>query len=138
MFDWLNFHILALVVVAAQFGGMVFFAFMFTPMVFKFLDREDGAKLLRKIFPVYYRVMAVAATLSSLFLIIEKIYAVEVVTLLSVAAIFIFAVRKLLPMANKAREKSDTKQFSTVHKTSVVLHLLQFIAVGAVLIRLAK
>ena len=138
MFDWLNFHTLALAAVAAQFGGMGFFAFMFTPMVSSFLDREDAAQLLRQIFPVYYRVMAVTATLSSLLLIIEKIYAVEVVTLLTVAAVFIFAARVLLPMANKARETSDTKRFSNVHKTSVILHSLQFVAVSVTLIRLAS
>ena len=53
MFDWLNFHTLALVFIAAQFGGMGFFAFLFTPLVFKFIDREDAALFFRQIFLIY-------------------------------------------------------------------------------------
>lgn len=138
MFDWLNLHVLALILVAAQFGGMGFFAFLFTPMVFKFCEREDAAHFLRQVFPVYHRVMAGNAILPALILIPGQTYTVEVTTLLVTAAAFVFAARFILPMANKARESGDTKRFSVVHRASVILHMVQFVAVTWILIRLAQ
>ena len=137
MFDWLNFHTLALVTVAAQFGGMGFFAFLFTPMVFKVIDREDAANFFRQIFPIYYRIMACAAIVPSLLLMPEQTYDVEVATLLTVAGVFVFTARVMVPMANKAREHNNSKKFSNVHRISVVLHSLQFIAITITLVRLA-
>ena len=58
MFDWINLHVLALIGVVLQFCDMAYFAFLFTPMVFKFVDREDAAVFLRQVFPVYYRTNA--------------------------------------------------------------------------------
>ena len=58
MFDWANLHVLALVFMAAFLGGMGFFAFLPTPVVFKFCKREDAVQFLRQFFPVYHRVMA--------------------------------------------------------------------------------
>ena len=138
MYDWLNFHSLALVGVAAQFGGMGFFAFFFTPMVFKFLEREDAAHFLRQVFPIYHRVMAGLSIVPALLLIPGHSHTVEIVTMLAVAAAFLFAARIMLPEANKARESGDTAKFSSVHQISVILHMLQFVAVTVILIRLAQ
>ena len=138
MYDWLNFHSLALIAVAAQFGGMGFFAFFFTPMVFKFVEREDAAHFLRQVFPIYHRVMAGLSIVPALLLIPGHSHTVEIVTMLAVAAAFLFAARIMLPEANKARESGDTAKFSSVHRISVILHMLQFVAVTVILIRLAQ
>ena len=55
MFDWFNFHVVSLIVTALLFGGMASFAFLFTPMVFRYTEREDAADFLRRVFPVYNR-----------------------------------------------------------------------------------
>jgi len=138
MFDWLNLHVLALVAVAAQFGGMGFFAFLFTPMVFKFVEGEDAAKFLRQVFPVYHRVMAAAAVVPALFLMPGQSYLVELSAMLGVAVVFLFAARVLVPAANRAREAGDKRKFSLVHRVSVILHMIQWIAVTVVLVRLAQ
>ena len=138
MFDWLNLHVAALVAVALQFGGMGFFAFLFTPMVFKFTEREDASQFLRQVFPVYHRVNAGLAIVPALLLMPGQSYGVEVVTMVTVAATFLFAARILVPAANKAREAGDTKRFSQVHRGSVILHMIQWIAVTVMLIRLAQ
>ncbi len=138
MLDYFNLHVLALVAVAAQFGGMAFFAFLFTPLVFKYTEREDAAQFLRQVFPVYHRVNAGLAIVPALLLMPGQSYAVELVTMLSVAAAFLFAARVLVPAANKAREAGDTKKFSQVHRGSVILHMIQWIAVAVILIRLAQ
>ncbi|MBT3990936.1 MAG: DUF4149 domain-containing protein [Rhodospirillaceae bacterium] len=138
MFEWLNLHVLALIAVALQFGGMAYFAFLFTPMVFKFVDREDASKFLRQVFPVYYRTNAVISILPALLLIPGQSYEVEVGTMLAVAAGFLFAARVIVPMANKAREESNDAKFKAVHRSSVILHMIQFVAVVVILVRLAQ
>ena len=105
MLDWFNLQTQALVAVAAQFGGMGFFALLFVPMVFKFIDQEAAAHFMRQIFPIYYQVMACAAILPSLLLIPEQTYTVEVATLLAVASVFIFTTRFWAPKANEAEKK---------------------------------
>lgn len=106
-------------------------------MVFKFIDREDAALFFRQIFLIYYRVMARAAIVPSLLLIPEKTFDVEVATLLIVAGVFVFTAHVVVPMANAARENNNTKKFSNVHRISIMLHSLQFIAITITLIRLA-
>ncbi len=138
MFEWINLHVLALIGVALQFGGMAYFAFMFTPMVFKFVDREDASKFLRQVFPVYYRSNAVISIIPALLLIPGHSYEIEVGTMLAVAAAFLFAARVIVPMANKAREEGNDAKFKAVHRVSVLIHMIQFIAVLVILIRLAQ
>jgi hypothetical protein len=138
MFEWISLHVLALIGVALQFGGMAYFAFLFTPMVFKFVDREDAAIFLRQVFPVYYRINAVIAIIPALLLIPGHSYEIEVGTMLVVAAAFLFAARVIVPMANKAREENNDAKFKAVHRISVIIHMVQFIAVLVILIRLAQ
>ena len=103
MLDWLNLHVLALVAVAAQFGGMGFFAFLFTPLVFHFNEREDASLFLRQVFPVYCRVNTGLAIVPALLLAPGQSYAVELVTMLSVAATFLISTRFIVPAAARAR-----------------------------------
>jgi len=138
MFDWLNLHVLALVAVAAQFGGMGFFAFLFTPLVFRYTEREDASKFLRQVFPVYYRVNAGLAIVPALLLAPGQSYVVELVTMLSVAATFLFSARFIVPAANRAREAGNDGKFKAVHRFSVFLHMAQWIAVTVILLRLAQ
>ncbi len=138
MLEYFTLHVLALIFVAAQFGGMAFFAFLFTPLVFKFVERDDAAKFLRQVFPVYHRVMAGMAIIPALILVAGHAYMVEVVSLLSVAAVFLFAAQVLVPMANSTRETGDQAKFSKIHRVSVILHTIQFIVVFVMFIRLAQ
>jgi hypothetical protein len=50
----------------------------------------------------------------------------------------LFAARVIVPMANKAREENNDARFKTVHRVSVLIHMIQFIAVLVILIRLAQ
>ncbi|NQV57101.1 MAG: DUF4149 domain-containing protein [Rhodospirillales bacterium] len=138
MFNWLNLHILALVAVAAQFGGMAFFAFLFTPLVFRYMEREDASKFLRRVFPVYYRAMAVTAVVPALLLMVGQTYVTEISVMLGVAITMLFAARIIVPAANRAREAGDDAKFKLVHRGSVILHMIQWIAVTVVLIHLAQ
>lgn len=137
MFDWFNFHVVSLIVTALLFGGMASFAFFFTPMVFRYTEREDAADFLRRVFPVYDRLGSFVAIAAALPLFPGR-YSVEVGTLLAVAATFLFAARIILPAVNKAREAGDDRRFKIWHKISVILHTVQLVAVLVVLVRLAQ
>ena len=91
MFDWLNLHTLALTPVAAAFGGTGFFAFVFTPLVFRFMAHENAAHSLRQVFPVYHRLIASLTILPALLLLPGGSFTVEIVILLAVAAAAIAA-----------------------------------------------
>ena len=138
MFAWFNLHIGALVVTAGLFGGMGFFAFMFTPMVFRFTEREDAGAFLRQVFPVYNRVMAATAVVPALMLLPAGTYTVELSILFAVALVFIFAAFVLIPRMNKARADENKKWFAALHRVSVIFHMAQFAAVTVVLVRLAQ
>jgi len=136
MYEWASLHTMALVSVALQFGGMAYFAFIFTPMVFKFLDTNEASLFLRKVFPGYYRLNAAIAIAPALFLIPEPSFHIEVGTMLAVAATFLFSGRVIVPMANTARDASNVKKFKNIHRISVLIYVAQFIAVLVILIRL--
>ena len=138
MFDWFTYHVLALVVVAALFGGMLFFAAFFAPMVFRKLPREDAAALMRGIFPVYHRVMGIVTLLALLPLVPQWSYGPEVATLAMVGAGFVFANSVLRPHINAARESGRTATFRRLHRASVILNMAQLVAVAVVLVRLAQ
>ena len=136
MFDWLTLPLVALVAVAIQFGGMTFFAFMFAPLTFKFLPREQAAEFQRKLFPIYDRTNAALAVVPALCLANHEEAGVELTTMLVVALTFIIAARYLLPAVERARVAGETARFSSLHHISVMLHMVQWLAIGFVLIRL--
>lgn len=138
MFDWLNLHVGATVATALVFGGMSFFAFVFTPMVFKFAERDDAADFLRQVFPVYHRLLAMLCVVPAILLIPGRSYEPEIGILLAVAALNVASAHFIVPAAEKARLASDKRKFALVHRLSVILHMAELIAVLVVLVRLAQ
>lgn len=136
MFEWVNLYNFAIIGLSLQFGGMVYFAFIFSPMIFKFMDSEEASKFLRRMFPVYYRLSAAISIFPALMLIPVQSYHIEVGTLLAVAAIFLFAARVLVPLSNNARDENKVKKFNTIHRLSVSIYMVQMLAILAILIRL--
>lgn len=137
MSDWLTIHVGALVLVAAIFGGMLFFMALFAPAVFRFLPRETAARFMRQLFPVYFRVMGIVTVLPTLCLLGFLSYRPEALTLLAVAAVFFAQRYALLPLLNRRREAGDETGAKALHKLSVIIHLLQWAAVAVTLVRLA-
>ena len=138
MFDWVSLQNLAVIGVAFQFGGMAFFAFVFSPMIFKFLDSDQASKFLRQLFPIYYRLSAGISIFPALMLIPLPFHHLEVGILLGIAAIFLFAARVLVPLSNAARDSNNDRKFKFIHRSSVSIYMLQWVALGAVLIRLVS
>lgn len=137
MFVWLNLHVASLVVTALLFGGMASFAFFFAPMVFQLSERDDAADFMRRLFPTYDRVGCGVAIVAALPLLPGQSYGPEIITLLTVAALFLVAARILLPAAERARANGPETRWRMLHRLGVLLHMAQLVAVLVVLIRLA-
>ncbi len=138
MFGWLTLHVAALVVTAAVFGGMLFFIVLFAPLVFRNLEQETAAAFMRRLFPVYYSVMAAVSVVPAVLLLPGGTYGAEIATMLAVAAAFLLGGRVLSPMLDRSRASGDDARFKLGHRISVLLHLVQFAAVTVILVRLAQ
>ena len=136
MFEWVSLYNFAIIGLALQFGGMAFFAFIFSPMIFKFLASDEASKFMRRLFPAYYRLSAAISIFPALMLIPVQSYHIEVGTLLAVSGIFLFAARVLVPLSNSARDSDNLKKFRIVHRFSIIIYMLQMIAILIILIRL--
>ncbi len=147
MFDWLGFHVLAVLVVALVLGGMVFFAAFMTPMVFAKLPRETAGAFLAQVFPVYYQVMAVAAALAVVLAGMADLaqpIGANTMLLLLVALGFVGARYALLPRIERHREGARAgnpdamRAFAQLHRRSVFLNFAQMVAVAVVLANMAR
>ncbi len=140
MFDWLSLPLLALVATGLLAGGMLFFSFIFAPMVFRTLDKENAGTLIRAVFPVYYLAGLLLALLGAIFAWPGS--AADGALLGGVALIFALARQVLRPAidAQRARRGEDpaaAAAFRRLHGLGMVLNLLQMIAVLVVLVRLS-
>ena len=85
MGDWLTLHVAALLLVAALFGGMLMFAALFAPLIFRKLPADTAAGFIREVFPVYYRVLGILALVAALPLVPAQAYMAEISMLVTIA-----------------------------------------------------
>jgi hypothetical protein len=130
----------AILVIAATFGGMLFFAGVMAPLVFAKLPAPTAGGFIRQVFPVYYVVMAACTALAAVLT--TTIAPADALLLAAVSAGFLFARLVMLPRIDQARERATrgdqaaAARFRVVHRLSTVLNGLQLVAVTAALIRL--
>ncbi|NKB55385.1 MAG: DUF4149 domain-containing protein [Alphaproteobacteria bacterium] len=135
--DWLTLHVVSLVLVAAAFGGMIFFMAVFAPSVFRFLPREDAAVFMRSLFPTYFLALAFVSLIPALVLLTIASYRPEALAMLAVSLLFFAQRGILLPVLNRSREAGREKRASALHRASVLIHLVQWLVVTGTLVRLA-
>ncbi len=132
-------HTLSLFLTALVMGGMAFYAFFMTPLVFYHLERPQAAAFLRNVFPKYYRVMAILSALAAL----PIWYRGEAMALAVIALIFVLVNLLLLPRINRARDARDAgddageARFKRLHRLSVLINLGQMLGVVFIFFRLA-
>jgi hypothetical protein len=127
---------------AAVFGGMVFFAFVYAPLVFTKLPAAQAGAFIRAVFPVYYKAMGGAALAAGALLLPRG----EAFVMIAVGAVFFAVMLLLMPRINAARDASLAGEagatapaattFSRLHRLSVVINFVQMLAVLAVVLRL--
>jgi len=130
--------------VACLLGGMLFFPSVVAPVVFKALPEEQAGTFLRAMFPRYYSfiiVLGVAACVS--YALAESgsggsvlAPTVGITGLLVVSTLWVK--QSLLPKINAARDAelagdaSAGASFNTMHRLSVVINMVQLLALVAI------
>ncbi|MCS6855676.1 MAG: DUF4149 domain-containing protein [Elioraea sp.] len=133
--------IAALFATALLFGGMVFFAAVVAPQVFRALEPPAAGAFLRRLFPVYYvwgAGLAGAGAVAFLPILWEASLILAVV-----CAGFVFAREALMPRINAWRDRelagdaTAHRPFRRLHGLSVAINLAQMALVGVVLVAFA-
>lgn len=129
--------LLALFATALLLGGMVFFAAVVAPLVFRALPQEPGGAFIRALFPRYYVFVlgCAAAAAVALFPISKP----DAGIMAAVAGLAWWLRGALMPRINllsdraKAGDAEAKRHFDRAHRLSVAANLLQMGAAAAVL-----
>jgi len=126
--------IIALLLTAFLFGGMMLYSFGFAAFLFSNLPAPEAGTILRKAFPVFYLwCIAVAGVAAGVLFFLDSTSAL----LMAVVAITTVPARQnLMPAINAATDGGDKSRFKVLHGASVLLGLAQIAAVAYVLTRL--
>ena len=130
--------------VACLLGGMLFFPSVVAPVVFKALPEEQAGTFLRAMFPRYYSfiiLLGVAACVS--YALAESgrggsVLAPTVGITGLVVVSTLWVKQSLLPKINAARDAelagdaSAGASFNTMHRLSVVINMVQLLALVAI------
>ena len=136
--EWQSLQSIATVATALLAGGMVFFSFVFAPLVFKTLDEDNAGRMVRAVFPVYYLLGLLLSALAAVFF--WPASPTDGAVMGAVAVVFALARQLLRPAidARRERRKEDpaaAKGFRRLHGLSMILNLAQIIAVLTILVR---
>ena len=130
---------LALYVVAATLGAMLFFAVGVAPAVFQALPIEQAGQFLRKLFPRYYLALIVGSGVAGCLWISSAPLAAGTCLLIAVSTLWIR--QRLVPRINELRDAElagDTAagaRFATMHRVSVMINMIQLLALVALLLK---
>ncbi len=107
-------------------GIMLFFSFVISPTVHKFLPKTESGPYIRKIFPIYYIIngfLSLGSLLATAYLgVFNAIFYANGVILV----LFIFSYFYLMTAINKQKIKDNSK-FKILHGSSVVINFIQII-----------
>ena len=130
---------LALYVVAATLGAMLFFAVGVAPAVFQALPIEQAGQFLRQLFPRYYLALIVGSGVAGCLWISSAPLAAGICLLIAVSTLWIR--QRLVPRINQVRDAElvgDTAagaRFATLHRVSVIINMIQLLALVALLLK---
>ena len=131
-----------LLAVAGVFGGMVFFAFVYAPLVFIKLGTQAGGRFIRDVFPVYYLSMGATSIAAAVPLAVgSAARGADALAMACIGIVFFLARFVLLPIINRDRDAGQAgdvaakKRFDALHRVSVIVNLVQMLAVLLVLVR---
>jgi hypothetical protein len=123
---------LALYVVAATLGAMLFFAVGVAPTVFQALPIEEAGLFLRKLFPRYYLALIVGSGVAGGLWISSAPMAAAACWLIALSTLWIR--QRLLPRINQLRDAelagdaAAGARFATLHRVSVIINMIQLLA----------
>ena len=129
----------ALYVVAATLGAMLFFAVGVAPTVFQALPIGEAGLFLRTLFPRYYLALIVGSGLAGGLWISSAPLAAAVCWLIALSTLWIR--QSLVPRINQLRDAdlagdaAAGKRFATLHRVSVIINMVQLLALVSLLLK---
>ena len=130
---------IALYVVAATLGSMVFFAAGIAPTVFQSLPEAEAGQFLRRLFPRYYLALIFGASAAGLCFAMTSPLAAAICFIIAGSTGWVRQV--LVPRINQLRDAElggDTdagQQFARLHRWSVGINMVQLLALLILLFR---
>ena len=130
---------LALYVVAATLGAMLFFAVGVAPTVFQALPIEQAGLFLRKLFPRYYLALIVGSGVACGLWISSTPLAATICLLIALSTLWIR--QQLVPRINQLRDAelagdaAAGARFATLHRLSVIINMGQLLALLFLLLK---
>ncbi len=130
---------LALYVVAATLGAMLFFAVGVAPTVFQALPIAEAGLFLRTLFPRYYLALIVGSGLAGGLWISSAPLAAAVCWLIALSTLWIR--QSLVPRINQLRDAelagdaAAGARFATLHRVSVIINMVQLLALVSLLLK---
>ena len=130
---------LALYVVAATLGAMLFFAVGVAPTVFQALPIAEAGLFLRTLFPRYYLSLIVGSGLAGGLWISSAPLAAAVCWLIALSTLWIR--QSLVPRINQLRDAelagdaAASTRFATLHRASVIINMVQLLALVFLLLK---
>lgn len=115
---------LAIVLVAATIGAMLFFGAVVAPTAFRSLGEQSAGPFVRALFPKYYLVFSVTSATAAVFAFLAMA-PVSGLALLLAALGFLYALILLMPRINLARDSGAASDFERLHRRSVRLNMVQ-------------
>ena len=129
----------ALHVVAATLGAMLFFAVGVAPTVFQALPIEQAGLFLRKLFPRYYLALIMGSGVAGCLWIKSAPLAAAVCWLIALSTFWIR--QSLVPRINQLRDAelagdaAAGTRFATLHRMSVIINMVQLLALVVLMLR---
>ena len=134
--------LVAQLLTAALFGSMLFFSCVMAPLVFTQLEEATAGRFIRAVFPWYYALLGGLSFLAAVMAFFGR--PLEAGILLGISSLALFARQVLMPMINELRDRAlggdadADSQFNQMHRLSVIINLVQLIAVTFVLVLLLR
>ena len=115
-------------------GVILFHSAVVAPLVFGTLQAEDSARLIRRIFPRFFLLLALLASGSLLSaLLLEGLALSMGLAVGTLSVCLALLCRALIPATNRARDEGLVSRFAWLHRASVLLTLVVLFANVAVL-----
>jgi hypothetical protein len=127
--------ILAILMTALLFGGMVLYSFGFAAFLFTVLPADVAGPTIRRAFPMFYVFVLCTAAVAAALLWPADPLAAGVLAL--IAATVLPTRQILMPAINRATDIGAKSRFKVLHGLSVVITLAHIALAGYVLARFA-
>ena len=130
---------IALYVVAATLGSMVFFAAGIAPTVFQSLPEAEAGQFLRRLFPRYYLALILGSGIAGLCFAMTSPLAAAICFIIAGSTGWVRQV--LVPRINQLRDAELSgdadagQQFARLHRWSVGINMVQLLALLVLLFR---